>query len=125
MAKGNRSGTGGGGIASRVNVRPPMRTGQPASGINPGHVGQHGTALGNKAMNDAKRLSPAVPKFTAGPTGGAVPLGNATAFTAGQGAGAGRQIMKAGGQGTHGPVDPGNPPPAGELFPGWPAMTRK
>ena len=24
-------------------------------------------------------------------------------------------------QGTHGPVNPGNPPPAGELFPGWPA----
>ena len=118
MAKGNRP---AGGIGSRVNVSPPSRTGQPARGVNPGHVAQHGVALGNKAMNDPKRLNPAEPKFTQAPVSGGVKLGNQTSKEAGMGPGAGRTVMRSGMQGTHGPVAPGNPPPAGELFPGWPA----
>ena len=102
MAKGNRSNAGGG-IASRVNVTKPVRTGAPARGINPGHVAQTGTALGNRAM-DKQTNYRGEPKFTAGPAGGSVPLGNATALTAGQGAGTGRTVSRCGSQSA--------PPPA-------------
>ena len=122
MAKGNRSNAGGG-PASRVNVTKPVRTGAPARGIGPGHVAQLGTALGNRAM-DRQTDYKGDPKFTAAPAGGGAKLGNQTSLEAGQGAGAGRSVMPVGGQGTHGPVDPGSPPPAGELFPGWPAKQR-
>jgi hypothetical protein len=37
-------------------------------------------------------------------TASQVPMGNATALTAGQGPGAGRTVMKFGSQGVHGPV---------------------
>lgn len=123
MAKqGNRP---AGGIGSRVNVRGPVRTGAAAKGINPGHVAQTGTALGNRAMEKQTSYR-GEPKFTAGPTFGAVPLGNEVARNVGAGGvGTGRTLYgQAGTQGCHGKPDPGNPPPAGELFPGWPAMKR-
>jgi hypothetical protein len=115
----------GGGITSRNIVRPPSRQGMPARGINPGHVAQHGLALGNHATDAGnKKLSPAQPKFTQSPH--SVPLGNEVAKNVGGGGpGAGRVVMGCGTQGQHGPVAPGNPPKAGELFPGWPASGGK
>jgi len=120
MAKGNRP---AGGIGSRVVTKQAVRTGQPARGVNPGRVAQHGLALGNKATDSTKRLNPVEPKFTQSPP--SVKLGNEVAKNVGGGGpGAGRTVMRSGAQGTHGPVAPGNPPPAGELFPGWPAKNR-
>jgi hypothetical protein len=37
------------------------------------------------------------------------------------GVGGSRTIYKTGVQSQHGAPAPGNPPPKGELFPGWPA----
>jgi hypothetical protein len=115
------SGTGsGGGLGNNKVVRPNVRTGTAARAQNPRGVSQIGQSLGNHSTGDAKKLTKsaepvrgaAMPKFS-------VPLGNETARTAGQGPGAGRVTSKSGSQGVHGPVNPGNPPPAGELFPGW------
>ena len=107
MAKGKS----GGGITSRNNVRPPSRPGMPARGINPGHVAQHGLALGNKAMNDPKRLNPVEPKSTRNPH--SVKLGNEVAKNVGGGGpGAGRVVMGSGTQGQHGGVA-GSVKPAG------------
>jgi hypothetical protein len=48
-------------------------------------------------------------------------LGNKKARDVGGGGpGTGRDVHRSGGQGTHGPVAPGNPPPDGELWEGWP-----
>jgi hypothetical protein len=42
------------------------------------------------------------------------------------GCGTGRTLYgQAGSQGTHGTPDRGNPPPTGELFPGWPAPSKR
>lgn len=112
MAKSNA----GGGINSRVNVRPPSRMGQASRGITPAHAAEIGTALGNRAMEKQTNYK-GDPKFTAARP--SVPLGNETAKQAGQGPGAGRVVYGSGTNATHGPVAPGNPPPAGELFPGW------
>jgi hypothetical protein len=100
----------GGGINSRVNVRPPSKMGQAARGVNPGHVAQDGLALGNKAMNDPKRLNPAEPKFTQSPP--SPKLGNQTALSAGQGPGSGRSVMRSGSQAQHGAPE-GRPAPTG------------
>jgi hypothetical protein len=113
----------GGGINSRNVVRPGGRNGAAARGINPGHVAQHGLALGNKAMNDPKRLNPAEPKFAQSPQ--SVRLGNEVAASTVCGPGGSRTVMRSGAQGQHGPAAPGNPPPAGELFPGFPGNPGK
>jgi hypothetical protein len=53
-------------------------------------------------------------------------MGNSVALNVGKGGvGTGRVLYgQCGSQGTHGPTAPGNPPKAGELFPGWPATKR-
>jgi hypothetical protein len=97
----------GGGINSRVNVRPPGRQGSPARGINPGHVAQTGTTFGNRAMEKQTNYR-GEPKFTASPPSGGVKLGNQTSKEAGQGPGAGRVVYGGGTQQQHGPAAPGN-----------------
>ena len=93
MAKGNRP---AGGIGSRVVTKQSVRTGAPARGVNPGHVAQQGTALGNKVMESSKRLNPVEPKLTTSPR--SVPLGNQTALSAGQVPGSGRTVSSSGSQ---------------------------
>jgi hypothetical protein len=119
MAKqGNRP---AGGIGSRVVVKPNIHfAGQSAKGITPGHAASHGMAYGNHATDSTKTMRNVGPeKFTAAPVANATKLGNQTSLEAGQGPGSGRQVLPAGVQGCHGAPAPGNPPKAGELFPGW------
>lgn len=78
----------GGGINSRVNVRPPVRTGQPATKISPKGVSQYGSAIGNKATDSGGRvLTKGVETTHQGPMGGpgSVPLGNSVAMNVGGG----------------------------------------
>jgi hypothetical protein len=112
----------GGGISSNVNVRPPIRTGAPARGIQPGWTSQQGSALGSHAQEAGSRvLNPVTPKFTNAPAGGAELLGNQVALNVGKGGpGTGREVMRSGSQGQHGAPVRGNPPPDGNLFPGFP-----
>ena len=46
-------------------------------------------------------------------------LGNRVAVETNCGPGGSREVMKTGSQGVHGSVNPGNPTPAGEIFPGF------
>jgi hypothetical protein len=118
----------GGGINSKNVVRKPVRVGERGCEIRPAGVSQIGSSLGNHTT-DGKLLTKSVEAVhgayrPAGSPGG-VPLGNQIATNVGRGSpGAGRQVMRSGSQGTHGSPNPGNPPPAGELFPGWPAKGR-
>jgi hypothetical protein len=94
----------GGGSTSRNNVRPASRLGSPARGVNPGHVAQYGSALGNRAMEKQTNYR-GEPKFTQSPAGGAVKLGNEVAKNVGGGGpGSGRSVMKSGSQ--HGLAPP-------------------
>jgi hypothetical protein len=114
------------GIRSNKLTHPGVRTGQRATKINPKGVAQYGTSRGNHATNRSALLTGDVEpvrlgKKPAGSPGGVV-LGNEAALRASgskAGPGCDRTILRSGGQGTHGPVAPGNPPPAGELFPGF------
>jgi hypothetical protein len=112
----------GGGSTSRNVVRPGMRNGQPSTRINPRGVSQIGSSMSNHSMDSSgKKLTKSVEPVRGASMPG-VKLGNEVAKNVGGGGpGAGRQVMGSGTQGQHGPVAPGNPPPAGELFPGWPA----
>jgi hypothetical protein len=95
----------GGGPNSRVVKQVGSRTGAAARGINPGHVAQHGLALGNKVMNDPKRLNPVEPKFTQSPA--SVKLGNEVAKNVGGGGpGTGRTVHACGSQQSPGPARP-------------------
>jgi hypothetical protein len=103
----------GGGIRSKNVVRPPSRQGMPARGVNPGHVAQTGSALGNHSTDSqGKRLTRAAePKFTQSPH--SVPLGNALATNVGKGGpGTGRVVYGCGTQGQTGPAA-GSVRPAG------------
>jgi hypothetical protein len=88
----------GGGSTSRNVVRPGMRNGQPARAQSPRGVSQIGSSMGNKAMNDPKKLTKAVEPVRAG----AMPdhrLGNEVAKNVGGGGpGSGRSVMKSGSQ---------------------------
>jgi hypothetical protein len=85
-------------------VRPGVRSGPPRTNIiSPAGVSQIGTAVDPKAVERLQRG-----------TGPAVAMGNALATNVGKGGvGTGRTIHKTGGQGTHGPVDRGEPRPEG------------
>jgi hypothetical protein len=122
---GRLSGGGGpgGGIGSRATHAPTTYfTGQPSTRINPGGASQN--AYGNHSDSPSKTSNYRGEPMRQGAVGGpgSTKLGNECALDVGGGGpGKGRVVMPAGGQGTHGPVNPGNPPPKGELFPGWPA----
>jgi hypothetical protein len=111
----------GGGLHSRVVVRPGINTGSGAKGINPGYIQQIGTMQGDHATSTGdKRLHPIEPKFVNAPAGGSQRLGNEVALNSKSAPGQGRTIYDRGSQGQHGAPVRGNPPPAGELFPGFP-----
>jgi hypothetical protein len=119
MAKGNHR--PGGGIKSRVNVETKVRTGRGAKAQSPaavnqlgGHVGSHVTNRGDTGYRGEHLVRG--PGYNPAPG-----YGNAVALNVG-GGGPGKgykQYGQAGSQGCHGTPAQGNPPPAGELFPGW------
>jgi hypothetical protein len=118
-----KSGTGsGGGFGSRNVKEVPVRVAQKPTGVNPGAVAQFGSAIGNHSTEQGRNLSyKGEPYREKTPIG--VPLGNAVALNIGKGGvGTGRTLYgQSGSQRQYGPAAPGNPPKAGELFPGWPA----
>ena len=94
----------GGGIQSNKLVRPDVRTGQPYKGSSPAAASQLGqsTAFKKEQVEVGRAY-----------TGS--PLGNQVALNVGAGGpGTGRTVHHCGSQGTHGNVNPGNPPPAGK-----------
>src|SRR5262245_59691079 len=93
----------GGGLHSRQVVQKPVRTGAPASGINPGYAGQGGMALGNRAMEGVRADRAAEPMR--GPAPYSAPLGNEVAGNVRKGGpGAGRTVHATGSQVQHGPA---------------------
>jgi len=120
MAK-NRSGhRPGGGIASRQHVEKPIRQGAPRERIRHAGVAQIGQRQGNHITNQGATTYGGINPFGAG-QGYPSELGNKVALNVGAGGpGKGRTLHgQAGSQGCHGEVARGNPPPSGELFPGW------
>jgi hypothetical protein len=110
--------TGGG---SNKVVHPSIRTSERGSkGINPGRVSQVGVSLGNHITEGgARKLNPVTPAYTQTPNF-APKFGNEVALNSKSAPGQGRTIHERGTQGTHGPVASGNPPPEGQIFPGFP-----
>jgi hypothetical protein len=103
----------GGGIASNKNVNVGVRKGAPATGVRPAAVSQWGSSIGNKITDGGKTAYRGEKYATATPAGGNVPLGNQVALNVGGGGpGKGREVMRSGAQGVHGPVA-GTSKPAG------------
>jgi hypothetical protein len=112
----------GGGITSNKLVRPGIRASERGSkGINPGRVSQVGTTLGTHAQEaGSRKLNPVTPAYTQAPNF-APKFGNEVALNVGKGGpGTGRTVRASGTQGMHGAPVRENPPPDGELFPGFP-----
>jgi hypothetical protein len=91
----------GGGINSRVNVRPPSRMGSPARVQNVKGVSQVGQALGNHAT-DSTRIMKGVAVTTVGAPIGGTKLGNEVAASTVFGPGGSRSVMATGSQQQHG-----------------------
>ena len=114
MAK-NRSGhRPGGGIASRVNVQPKIRTGAGNRGVSVGATGQLGQKQGDHttALGGGRTSYRGEGPIHQGAALRPAPLGNAKALDVGKGGcGTGRTLYgQAGVQGQHGAAAPGNPP---------------
>jgi hypothetical protein len=104
----------GGGITSNKNVRPPVRTGQTATGIKPGFVDQLGNMRGNHVTNTGRVSAPLVPMQGKTPAGGGQMLGNQKALDVGAGGpGTGRTIHRTGTQGQHNAAVSSRPAPTG------------
>jgi hypothetical protein len=83
----------GGGILGNKNVKVAVKAGPPRTNVvSPGSTDQLGEVVAFKKDKLPLRTAPQVP------------MGNATALSAGQGPGAGRTIMRCGSQGVHGPT---------------------
>jgi hypothetical protein len=102
----------GGGINSRVNVQPRVRTGSGAKGVSPGWVGQQGQAQGDHITNRAASTNYRGEPRLSGQNFQPVKFGNEVALNVGRGGpGSGRKLYGQGGtQGQHGTTSPGNPP---------------
>src|SRR6516164_8541663 len=109
----NRSGhRPGGGIASRVNVQPKVRTGTGSRSTNPGGVGQLGQMQGSHDTRGEESNYRGDPLHS-GRSFQPVKFGNEVALNVGKGGcGTGRTIYKTGSQGTQGNVAAGNPRPS-------------
>ena len=104
----------GGGIASRVNVEPRVKTGTGSRGTHPGGVAQLGQHVGDKATHgNSKGAGYRGEPLHNDKSFQPVPFGNQVALNVGKGGcGTGRTLYgQAGSQGTHGATNPGNPPP--------------
>jgi hypothetical protein len=113
-----RSGVGSGGgylMNKHKDVRAPKN--EPRSkGVNPGGAAQLGAAQGSH-VRDRRRESSYRGEPLYGGGAYATPRGPTNNMVSGPGGG--REVMRSGSQGTHGSPARGNPPPSGELFPGW------
>jgi hypothetical protein len=100
----------GGGIQSNKLVRPGMRAGAPARGVNAGNAGQIGSAIGTHSDKGDLRPKPE-PMLTKSPH--SVKLGNEVALNVGKGGpGAGRNLHgQSGTNRQYGPANPGLPEP--------------
>jgi len=78
-----------------------------------GKVGDHATGKGSTNYKGEPLYNTSAPTFDP------VPYGNAVSASTQCGPGGSRTIYKTGGQGVQGNPAPGNPPPRGELFPGF------
>ena len=109
----------GGGIKSRQHVETKVRTGAPRERIRHSGVAQMGQRVGNHVTNQGATGYGGINPFGAG-QGYPSELGNKVALNVdGGGPGTGRTIYKTGTQCQTGAPNPGNPKPAGTLFPGW------
>jgi hypothetical protein len=101
----------GGGIASRVNVSPPVRTGSGSRVVREPAVAEIGGNYGNHTTNAGET------SWRPGPLYGGrgynpVVYGNEKALDVkGGGPGRGRDVHHCGSQGTHGATNPGSPRP--------------
>jgi hypothetical protein len=103
-------GSGGGGYGSRPHVEKSVRTGTGSRGTRPAGVAQIGNAWGNHATHEG-RTDYTGERLHNDRNFQPVPFGNEVALNVkGGGPGKGRTVMPAGGQGTHGAVNPGNAP---------------
>jgi hypothetical protein len=110
-----RSGKGsGGGIGMNKNVNVGVRTGKKSRAVNPGWVGQLGTALGDHITERKESSNYRGEGFGGSNALNPVEYGNKCAlYSAGSKAGPGsdRTVMKTGSQGVHGKPNLGNPTP--------------
>jgi hypothetical protein len=108
----NRSGhKPGGGIASnKVVHRPHGKTEPIANKYRPQGVSQYGQMQGTHTTNRTESNYRGEPKRGGR---GYEPPGMISDPVKAVGVGGGREVMRSGGQGTHGAVNPGNPRPAG------------
>jgi hypothetical protein len=112
----------------RTPVNTPVKTGRPAEGINMHEASSrrayargtpHSTPVESGGGNGG-RPGGVEPRGTVAPAGGNQELGNARAARLGTGVGVGYDVIgKSGLQGQHGPVNPGNPAPAGNVLAPW------
>jgi len=113
----------GGGIRSRVNVSVGNKTGAPRERIRHAGVAQYGQAQGSHvtgAEGGGGDTNYHGVKDHTGKPGTPSELGNKVALNIGGGGpGTGRTIYASGSQCRTGAADPGNPPAAKELWPGW------
>jgi hypothetical protein len=106
-------GSGGGGYHSRQHVEKSVKTGTGSRGTHPGGVAQLGQHVGDHTTNrpgsSGYRGEPLHQDRSFQP----VKFGNEVALNVGKGGcGTGRTLYgQSGSQGTHGSVNPGNPPP--------------
>ena len=93
----------GGGITSNKLVQTPVRTGQPARGVNPGAVSYLGNKIGNHAQDGRTRADGGgTPWNTNSPTNASQILGNEKALDVGRGGpGKGYVVHGCGAQGKH------------------------
>ena len=114
------------GIASKNVTHRPVKTGVGARGVNVRWPAQVGGSRGNRAQNALDGGGGVVLKGVRadpykGPNFNPVRQGNEVAAATVCGPGGSRNVYRTGVQGQHGSVNPGNPRPRGELFPGWPS----
>ena len=107
-----RSGVGsGGGQGMNKNVQPSVRTGTGSYGTRAGGAESIGKSYGSHITNKDD-TGYRGPKFHDDKSFQPVKFGNEVALNVGKGGpGTGRTTMHCGSQGTHGSVNPGNPPP--------------
>jgi hypothetical protein len=108
MAKGS----GGGGYHSRQHVEKPVKTGTGSKGTRPGGAEGIGKSYGSHITNKSDTGYRGPQFYTGKQFQSGVKFGNEVALNVGKGGcGTGRTIHSTGSQGTHGSVNPGNPPP--------------
>ena len=110
----NRSGhRPGGGIASRVNVKAPVRIGDGSHSVRPAGVAQLGYSVGDHSTSNGRSTGYQDEKLHSPQRDfHPVPLGNEVALNVkGGGPGTGRNLHHCGSQGQWGQPVAGNPPP--------------